>query len=342
MTFPKQFVWGVSTSAYQIEGGWDADGKGLSIWDMYTRNGNHVREGHAGREACDHYRRYEQDIPLLNQIGVNAYRFSISWPRVMPAGVGAVNKKGLDFYDRLVDGLLAAGITPWVTLFHWDFPYDLFIRGGWLSPDSPAWFEEYVTAVVRRLSDRVQNWVTLSDPQCFVGMGYGSGEHAPGLKLDLPEVLLASHHSLLAHGRAVQAIRAHARKPAAIGWSPSVTVFYPHTESPADTEAARKATFSVFPNSIWNNTWLSDPVVFGRYPEDGLQAYGSAVPKIRDRDMETIRQPIDFYGCNIFQGTPVTAGPDGLPMEAPFAPGHAETACAWKQTPEAIYWGCAF
>ncbi|GAT34671.1 beta-glucosidase [Terrimicrobium sacchariphilum] len=342
MTFPERFVWGASTSAYQIEGAWNTEGKGLSIWDMYTRNGEHVRDGHSGREACDHYHRGTEDIALFSQIGINAYRFSISWPRVIPAGIGSVNRKGLDFYDRLVDNLLAAGITPWVTLFHWDLPYALFLHGGWLSPDSPAWFEEYVTAVVRRLSDRVQHWVTLSDPQCFIGMGYGTGEHAPGLRLDLPEILLASHHALLAHGKSVQAIRAHARTPASICWSPSATIFYPYTDSPADTEAARKATFSVFPEAIWNNTWLSDPVVFGRYPEDGLRAYGAAVPKIRSKDMETIHQPIDIYGCNIFQGTPVKAGPDGLPMAAPFAPGHAETACSWKQTPEAIYWGLRF
>ncbi len=342
MIFPKHFVWGASTSAYQVEGAWNVEGKGPSVWDMFTRSGDHVREGHSGREACDHYRRYQEDISLFSQVGLNAYRFSISWPRVIPAGTGTVNKKGLDFYDRLVDKLLASGINPWVTLFHWDYPYDLFLRGGWLNPDSPAWFEDYVAVIVRKLSDRVQNWVTLSDPQCFIGMGYATGEHAPGLKLELPEILLAGHHALLAHGRAVQSIRAHAARPASICWSPSATVFYPYTDSPADTEAARKATFAVFPGAIWNNTWLSDPVVFGRYPEDGLQAYGAAIPKIRSKDMETIHQPIDFYGCNVFQGTPVKAGPDGLPMAAPFAPGHVETACSWKQTPEAIYWGLRF
>lgn len=342
MIFPEHFVWGASTSAYQVEGAWDRDGKGLSVWDMFTRSGDHIRERQSGREACDHFHRSEEDISLFSQIGLKAYRLSISWPRVMPSGTGSVNKKGLDFYDRLIDRLLEANIDPWVTLFHWDYPYELFLRGGWLNSESPRWFEDYVQVVVQRLSDRVRHWMTLADPQCFVGLGYATGEHAPGLRLELPEVLLAMHHALLAHGLGVQAIRSAARQPPKVGWSPSVTVFYPFTDSSADAEAARQATFSVFPANIWNNTWLSDPVIFGRYPEDGLQIYGSAAPKVGSKDMDIIKQPIDFYGCNIFQGTPVKAGPDGVPVAVAFPPGHAETSSGWKQTPEALYWGLRF
>jgi len=294
MSFPEKFTWGAAASAYQTEGAWNSDGKGLSVWDMFTRDGSHIWEGHSGRDACDHYHRYQSDVALLKKIGLQAYRFSVSWTRVLPHGEGRANTKGLDFYDRLVDELLAAGIQPWVTLFHWDYPYELFLRGGWLNPESPEWFARYTTAVVKRLSDRVSHWITQSDPQCFIGLGYGTGEHAPGLKLDFPELLLAAHHSLLAHGRSVQAIRAAARTKALVGWAPSGTVFYPSTSSPEDLEAARHATLAVHPGSLWNNTWLGDPVIHGRYPEDGLRIHGKAVPKHSASDFDIIRQPLDF------------------------------------------------
>jgi len=342
MSFPEKFTWGAAASAYQTEGAWNSDGKGLSVWDMFTRDGSHIWEGHSGRDACDHYHRYQSDVALLKKIGLQAYRFSVSWTRVLPHGEGRANTKGLDFYDRLVDELLAAGIQPWVTLFHWDYPYELFLRGGWLNPESPEWFARYTTAVVKRLSDRVSHWITQSDPQCFIGLGYGTGEHAPGLKLDFPELLLAAHHSLLAHGRSVQAIRAAARTKALVGWAPSGTVFYPSTSSPEDLEAARHATLAVHPGSLWNNTWLGDPVIHGRYPEDGLRIHGKAVPKHSASDFDIIRQPLDFFGCNIFQGIPVKADSGGLPVAVPFAPGHPQTLYLWKQTPEALYWAVRF
>jgi beta-glucosidase len=343
MSFPETFTWGAAASAYQIEGAWDTDGKGPSVWDMFTRDGSHVWEGHSGREACEHYNSYKDDVALLKKIGLQAYRFSVSWPRVLPQGDGKVNTKGLDFYDKLVDELLAAGIQPWVTLFHWDYPYELFLRGGWLNPESPEWFARYTTAVVKRLSDRVAHWITQSDPQCFIGLGHSTGEHAPGLKLDFPEVLLAAHNSLLAHGRSVQAIRANARLQPSIGWAPSGTVFYPASSSPDDIDAARRATLAVHPgNTLWNNTWLGDPVVHGRYPEDGLRIYGKAVPKHSAADFDIIRQPIDFFGCNIFQGIPVKADSDGQPVAVPFPPGHPQTLYLWKQTPEALYWSTRF
>ncbi len=342
MKFPPTFTWGASGSAYQMEGAWDADGKGLSVWDMFTRDGSHIWEGHSGRDACNHYQRYQEDVALFQKIGLQAYRLSVSWARVLPEGDGRICRKGLDFYDRLVDVLLAAGVQPWVTLFHWDFPYALFLRGGWLNPESPEWFARYTTAVVKRLSDRVRHWVTQSDPQCFLGLGHGTGEHAPGLKLDFPELLLAAHHSLIAHGRAVQEIRTSALTKPVIGWAPSTTVFYPASPSPEDREAARLATLSVHPGSLWNNTWLGDPVVFGHYPEDGLRQHGNAVPKHTTAEMKTIQQPLDFFGCNIFQGIPVKADADGHPVAVPFPPGHPQTLYLWKQTPEALYWASRF
>src|SRR5690606_2077228 len=240
-------------SAYQMEGAWDADGKGPSVWDMFTRRRGHVWEGQTGQVACDHYNRYREDVALMTQIGLNAYRFSVSWPRVMPAGTGAVNDAGLSFYDRLVDDLLAAGIQPWVTLFHWDFPYELFLRGGWLNPDSPQWFADYTAVIVDRLSDRVSHWITLNEPQCFIGLGHLHGEHAPGLKLGLHEVLQAGHHALLAHGRSVQTIRARAKSQPVIGWAPVGCINYPITDSPADIAAANAAMDTVWDGHCWNN-----------------------------------------------------------------------------------------
>ncbi|MDP6107706.1 MAG: family 1 glycosylhydrolase, partial [Candidatus Brocadiia bacterium] len=175
MGFPEGFVWGAAAASYQIEGAWNEDGKGMSVWDMLCRRPGAIWEGQSGDVACDHYHRYREDVALMKGIGLGAYRLSISWPRVIPEGVGAVNEKGLDFYDRLIDELRAAGITPYVTLFHWDYPYELYCRGGWLSPDSPQWFADYVGVVVDRLSDRVQDWMTFNEMQCFMGLGHFAG-----------------------------------------------------------------------------------------------------------------------------------------------------------------------
>ena len=340
--FPSDFTWGAATSAFQVEGASDADGRGASIWDMFTRHRGKIWEGHDARTACDHYNRFGEDVVLMRQVGLKAYRFSVSWTRVMPEGVGKVNDRGLAFYDRLTDALLEAGIEPWVTLFHWDFPYALFLRGGWLNPESPKWFSEYTQAVVDRLSDRVAHWITLNEPQCFVGLGYATGEHAPGLKLDFPEVLLAGHHALLAHGRAVAVIRERAKKIPIVGWSPAASVYTPATESIEDVKAARRATGAIYPEGLWNNRWWGDPVVFGSYPEEGLRAYGAAAPKVGKGDMKIIRQPIDFYGCNIFHGVPVRQGENGEPVAAPLPAGSPQSLYLWHQMPAALYWGPKF
>lgn len=339
--FPKDFTWGAAAASYQIEGAWNEDGKGLSVWDMFSRQPGKVAEGHTGQIACDHYHRYPEDVSHMRTIGLHAYRLSTSWPRIQPTGVGKPNEAGLAFYDRLVDELLSQGITPWVTLFHWDFPYDLFLRGGWLNPDSPKWFADYAAIVVDRLSDRVSNWITLNEPQCFIGLGHFGAEtvHAPGLKFGLEEVLLANHHCLLAHGLGCQAIRGAAKTPAKIGWAPVGNVYFPATESPEDIEAARTATHTVYGSNLWNNSWFADPVVFGRYPEEGLRAYGKAAPQVPDSDFEIICQPLDFYGVNIYSGTAVRAGQDGRPEVVPFPTGHPHTHFAWKVAPEALYWG---
>jgi beta-glucosidase len=206
----------------------------------------------------------------MAEIGLQAYRLSISWPRVLPEGIGAVNKKGLDFYDKLIDALLAKKIEPWVTLFHWDYPYALFCRGGWLNPDSPDWFAEYSGVIADRLSDRVTHWMTQNEPQCFIGLGHQSGEHAPGLKLDFPQILQITHHALLAHGKSVQVLRSRAKAKPLIGAAPVGVALIPASDSKADIEAARKRMFSITEKHYWNNTWYAAPMIFGRFPEDGL------------------------------------------------------------------------
>jgi beta-glucosidase len=341
-SFPKGFVWGAATAAYQIEGACAEDGKGLSVWDTLSRQPGAIWHGHTGDTACDHYHRYPEDIALMQQIGLQAYRFSVCWPRILPEGTGAVNEKGLAFYDRLIDGLLSSGIQPWLTLFHWDYPQALYLRDGWLHPDSPKWFADYTRVVVDRYSDRVAHWMTINEPQCFVGLGHFGGHHAPKIKLDFDKALLVAHHVLLGHGMAAQTVRTHAKLKPVIGWAPVGHISSPATESPADIEAARRHTMEITTEGFWSNTWWADPVMLGRYPEDGLRLFGDAVPKFTDAEMRTIHQPLDFYGVNIYQGGTVKAGPGGAPEIIPYGPGHALTHFNWNVTPETLYWGARF
>jgi beta-glucosidase len=260
----------------------------------------------------------------------------------MPAGAGAVNPRGLDFYDRLVDALLAAGVEPWPTLFHWDYPQALFDRGGWLSPDSPDWFADYTRVVVARLGDRVKNWFTLNEIQCFIDFGHRDGIQAPGLKLSRGEVLRAGHHALLAHGKAVQAIRAGVPGKSRVGWAAVAWTKIPATNSPADIRATRTATLWCNGLELLENTWWMDPVYFGRYPADGLKAFGRDVPKIGPRDMETICQPLDFQGMNIYNGILIRAGKGGVPEEVKLPLGYPMNFFHGSVTPECLYWAPKF
>lgn len=342
MSFHQDFVWGAAAAAYQIEGAAREEGKGLSVWDMCVKIPGFVKDGHTGDLACDHYHRYKEDVQLMKEIGLQAYRLSISWPRVLPEGTGRVNEKGLDFYDRLIDELLENGIPPYVTLFHWDYPYELFKRGGWLHPDSSDWFAEYTRVIAERLSDRVKHWFTLNEPQCFLGLGHSIGTHAPGLKLGHAEFLQAVHNSLLAHGKAVQTLRQTSKPPCEIGYAPVGITSFPTTATPANIEAARARTFSITEPGFWMNTWYMDPVFFGRYPDDGLKVFEPWLPEIKPGDMETIRQPLDFLGLNIYHGSPVQAGPDGQPEVLGNPDGHPQTLIRWTVTPESLYWGPKF
>ena len=341
-TFPDRFVWGAATAAFQVEGGALADGRGRSIWDMLCDKAGAIHGGHNAEVSSDHYHRWAEDVALLRQLGLNGYRFSLSWPRVLPSGTGQPNAAGLAFYDRLVDGLLEAGITPYVTLFHWDLPLELYHRGGWLNRDVASWFADYAELVARRLGDRVEHWMTLNEPQVFVGHGHYDGRHAPGLKFSLGEMLRCAHHALLAHGRGVQAVRAASPRPARIGFAPMGFPKLPASDSAEDRAAAREQMYSVTEPNHWNLTWWADPVLLGQYPEDGLALFGKDAPKVAAGDLEVISAPTDFLGLNIYQGSVIRRGATGRPEVVPHPPGFPVTGFNWPVTPEALYWGPKF
>lgn len=342
MQFPREFYWGAATASYQIEGAIAEDGRGPSIWDMYCRTPGAIYGSHTGDIADDHYHHFREDVALMREIGLGAYRFSLSWSRILPAGTGAVNARGLAFYDALVDALLEAGVEPFITLYHWDLPYDLYCRGGWLNRECADWFAEYTAVVVEKLSDRVTNWMTLNEPQCFIGLGMLDGTQAPGLKLAFPEMLRAGHHALLAHGKAVQTIRTQSKRPCHIGFAPVGVVKVPASERPEDIDAACRAMFSITDHGYWNNTWWMDPVYNGTYPADGLELFRDALPPIADDDLAQIHQPLDFCGANIYHGVYVRAGVDGNPEELPFPVGFPLNSMSWPVVPEALRWGPRF
>lgn len=362
--FPAGFVWGAATSSYQIEGATRVDGRGESIWDVYAARGS-TFQSQSGEPACDHYHHVDEDVGIMRQIGLKAYRFSIAWPRVQPQGPGAPNAAGLAFYDRLVDALLAQGIEPYVTLYHWDMPQWLNLRGGLLNRAFVDHFAEYTQIVVDRLSDRVTRWMTINEPQVFCKFGYGDGTNAPGYKLSLGEQLQTVHVALMSHGRACQVIRARAKKPPVVGWAlvgrtdfpvgasakggrstPSTPEGPLHFIEPTrdDVEAARRSMMNVTTRDLWNNTLYADPVVFGHYPEDALRVFSPDKPDVRPGDMDLIRQPLDFYGVNIYDGRAVCAGPGGTadPRVIPFDLGHPQTLCRWYITPPALRYGPRF
>jgi beta-glucosidase len=344
MDFPKNFIWGAAAASYQIEGSTQGiDGCGESVWDLCCKRPGFVKGGGTGFTACDHYHRYREDVALMKRIGLQAYRLSIMWPRVMPDGVGKVNERGMDFYERLIDELLAAGITPWVTLFHWDFPAALFYRGGWLNGDAPLWFEDYARVIVERLSDRVTHWFTLNEPACFIGLGHQTGVHAPGLRLTNGEVNRAWHHALLAHGRGVRVIRSASKSPAPrVGFAPVFRTCIPATESPADIEAARRMMFDGRERGMFEPGWNLGPVFEGAYPDDLLALWGAGAPVVRAGDMALIAQPLDFLGFNIYQSGLVRADADGKPEDLAYPSDHPRTMLGWPVTPDALYWAARF
>jgi len=304
--FPAGFLWGAATSAYQIEGSPLADGAGPSIWQRFAHTPGLVHDGETGDVACDHYRRYADDVALMRQLGLKAYRFSTSWSRVLPRGRGAVNPAGLDFYDRLVDALLANGIEPALTLFHWDLPAALDDLGGWLNPDSANWFADYAAIMFRKLDDRVKLWATLNEPWVVTDGGYLHGAIAPGHRNRF-EAPIATHNLLRAHGAAVQAYRAEGKHR--IGLVVNLEPKYPASDAPADRAATARA------DAYMNRQYL-DPVFLKHYPDELQEIFGEAWPEWPAEDFALIAQPIDFLGINYYTRNVTRFDADAWPLRA--------------------------
>ena len=345
MGFRKDFIWGAATASYQIEGAAFEDGKGTSVWDLFTHEPGKTFHGHTGDVACDHYHRYKEDVALMAELGIRNYRFSISWPRVLPQGTGTVNEKGLAFYDRLIDELLGHGIRPFITLFHWDYPSALQSRGAWENPDGPKWFADYVSLCARRFGDRAKDFITFNEPQCFHGLGYCAGVHAPGVALPLSSTVPMAHNILKAHGMAAQTL--HELIPGCrVGYAPCGDARIPASDAPADIEAARSAYFDI-PTTperwSWNVSWWSDPVVLGSYPEHGLAHLAAYLPAGWEDDLKVIHQPLEFYAQNIYNGVVIRAADNARGYEELLPPpGAPKTAVQWNIQPDALYWGPRF
>ena len=336
-TFPNGFLWGAATASYQIEGSALRNGGGASVWDTFCTRPGAVMNGDTGYVGCDHYNRFKEDVALMKKLGLKVYRFSLSWPRLFPEGVGRRNEEGFKFYSDLIDELLGAGITPLITLFHWDYPQALYERGGWLNPDSIQWFADYTKAVIDAYSDRVQNWITMNETVIFLKMGHQTAEMAPGIKLGLGEMALATKHALMAHGRSVQVIREFAKTPPKVSYAPVAGNVIPLTEDPKDIEAANTLHFSAQKDLFWSVSLYFDPVLLGQWPEDVAKRLGDHNPKISNSDLALMNQKLDFLGLNYYQGDYARMGDNG-PEKVPFPVGKPDTAFEWPVTPDGLYW----
>jgi beta-glucosidase len=332
-TFPDDFVWGSATSSYQIEGATEEDGRGESIWDRFASARSNIADGSSGAVACDHYHRWRDDIRLMQELGHRAYRFSIAWPRLFPRGRGAPNERGLDFYSRLVDGLLAAGIAPYVTLYHWDLPQALEDEGGWPKRSTADAFVEYASAVARRLGDRVHHWITHNEPWCASMIGYENGRHAPGLR-DGKLAVAASHHLLLSHGRATEAIRSHDPR-AEVGITLNLSPVVPASNRPRDAEARRH-------HDGYVNRWFLDPLFRAEYPADMVRDYvdkgyltKEGLTFVEAGDMAAIATPIDFLGVNYYTRAIVSGSAEAVePAAVP--PSVEQTEMGWEVYPRGM------
>ena len=333
--FPNGFIWGSATASYQIEGAVAEDGRAPSIWDTFSHTPGKTVNGDTGDVACDHYHRWQGDVQLMRELGLQGYRFSIAWPRVVPEGTGQVNARGLDFYDRLVDALLEANITPLVTLYHWDLPQVQQDRGGWANRDTADAFVAYTDAVVRRLGDRVKHWITHNEPWVVSFVGNYEGRHAPGIQ-DLRTALQVAHHLLLSHGMAVPAIRAGSAG-AQVGITLNLSPGRPASTSPEDQAAARVC-------DGYTNRWFLDPLYGKGYPEDMVARFGAAMPQINVDDLAHAAVPTDFLGVNYYFPTIVRAAASGheplgflaLSPEELAAAGHELAAMGWPIVPDAF------
>jgi beta-glucosidase len=332
-SLPQGFLWGTATSAYQIEGAWQEDGKGESIWDRFTHTAGTIQNNDTGDVAIDHYRRFQDDVALIKTLGARTYRFSISWPRIFPQGSGVANTKGLDFYDRLVDELLDGGIEPFPTLYHWDLPQALQDRGGWQSRETAKAFADYAGHVSGKLSDRVRHFFTLNEISTFVEAGHRRGVHAPGLKLPPADLNQVRHHAVLAHGLSVQAIRANAKAGTRVGPAENIVTAVPVIETRENIAAAEYATREL-------NAGYLTVILEGRYSDAFLTAAGADAPKFTDEDLRAIASPLDFVGINVYSPTYVRAIDTAPGYEIiPFSKTHPRMESSWQFVgPEALYW----
>jgi beta-glucosidase len=325
-SFPADFIWGAATASYQIEGAAQEDGRGESVWDRFCATPGKVRAGDTGAVACDFYHRYRDDVKLMRELGLDAFRFSIAWPRVLPSGRGAVNEKGLDFYDRLVDELLANEIEPFATLFHWDTPQTLEDAGGWPERATAEAFAAYAEVVAARLGDRVRHWITHNEPWVHAWIGYAHGIHAPG-RTSETDAVAAAHHLLLSHGWAVDAIR-RAVSDAQVGITLNLAHAYPATYTPEDEAAAYRVDGE-------GNRWFLDPIFRGSYPADLLERNEIVAPFVLDGDLDAISAPLDFLGVNNYFRFVVSAGAEGPRLVS--NPEAQHTDMGWEVYPEGLY-----
>ena len=329
MGFKKDFLWGAASASYQIEGAYLDDGKSLNIWDALSDG--HVAYGDNGNIACDHYHRYKEDVAIMKEIGIKSYRFSISWSRVIPKADGKVNEKGLQFYKDLVDELLDAGITPLCTLYHWDLPMWVHELGGWENEDNVKYFVQYAEECVKALSEKVEFWITFNEPGVFVDGGYNCGVHAPFMHRSEEELNKITRNVMIAHGKAVIAMRKAASRPIKIGSVPSLGVIMPKNETKEEIELAKKLTFDTA-RPFYSTPWWSDPVILGR------RQWGTSY--LSDEDLEIIAQPVDFFAFNCYQADGYEA-PHNQSNPNAYA-GYPRTAMDWPITPDCLYWAVKF
>lgn len=337
MGFKKDFIWGAASAAYQVEGAAFDDGKGLNIWDTFSHEKGKIFNDHNGDVACNQYYCLEDDLRAMVEIGIQSYRFSVNWARILPQGTGKVNEKGIEFYNRLIDELINRGIKPCMTLYHWDLPYELHLKGGWLNGDSPKWFEEYASVIKEHFGDRVHDFITFNEPQVFVGCGYYEGVHAPGRQLSRAELLRIGHNVLKAHGLAVKALRKGDK--CRIGITGASCPAIPVSNDEKDVKAAEKCYYeSDYDAFAFSDAFWFDPVFMGKYPDWVYAFMAINKPIITDGDLELISQPLDFLGLNIYNGKYVSEKEGVLNNQL----GFDRTLTGWPITPEALYWGPKF
>ena len=348
INFGKDFLFGAATASYQIEGATNEDSRGISVWDTFAQTPGKVLNNDDGLRACNHYHLYKDDVAMIKELGIDAYRFSIAWPRIMPSGEGNINPKGVEFYDRLIDELLAKGIQPWITLFHWDLPQALQDKyGGWLSKEVSKRFAEYTAIVVNRYSDRVKYWFTINEIRCFTTIAHRLGVHAPGNILPEQQTNQTVHNALLGHGLAVQAIRNNSKQTAIIGLVDNLDTYWPAIDTPENIEAARQAWLDA-------NDHILLPVLTGRYSDRYLQLLGKDAPEFNDAEMKTIATPCDFIGYNYYFGTDVRSASNstiqvhGKDLINPgyeylnISPDYPRTDMNWAISPKALYYALKF